>query len=228
MESENWMSHRIFLVAAPFARLAARAQGALRIMEGHFPVAPERRTSVVIAGETAALVVTSVADGSIDRTDIPRAHAEALLAVTAGRVDCLQTSLTLDRRPVRLSRIVSPGLLDLLTVDFASDEEARAFAPPDWFGPEVSDEPGYRSGALALQGLPEAREITVSNAGLDSLLDALENRASRQAAQTLTAPVEKPRPAPEPEAAETDDPAVTAIEDDVIRELARSLRPRRG
>ncbi|MDF2811106.1 MAG: hypothetical protein K0S56_2137 [Microvirga sp.] len=221
------MSQRIFLVAAPFARLAARAQGALRITEGHFPITAERSTSVEIAGETASLVVTSAGDGSLDRTDIPRAHAEALMAVTAGRIDCLQTGLMLDRRPVRLSRIVSPGLLDLVTVDFDSDEEARAFAPPDWFGPEVSDDAGYRSGTLALQGLPEAREITVSNAGLDSLLDALENRATRQAARALTAPVERPRPAPERKPAETDDPEVTQIEDDVIRELARSLQPQR-
>ena len=222
------MNHRIFLVAAPFARLAARAQGALRIMEGHFPATPERSTSVEITGETASLVVTSAGDGSLDRTEIPRAHAEALMAVTAGRVDALQTSLTLGHLPVRLSRIVSPAPLDLLTLDFAGEEGARAFVPPEWFGLEVSDEPSYRMGTLALQGLPEAREITVSNAGLDSLLDALENRASRQAARALTAPAERPQRAPEPEPAETDESEVAAIEDDVIRELARSLRPRRG
>ena len=63
----------------------------------------------------------------------------------------------------------------------------------------------------------------MSNAGLDSLLDALENRASRKAAQALTAKVEKAAAAPEP--AETDDPEVAKIEDEVIRELARSLQP---
>ena len=71
-------------------------------------------------------------------------------------------------------------------------------------------------------------EIAVSNAGLDSLLDALESRAARETRAALTAPV-TPRPAPppsEPESA-TEEAEAAAIEDDVIRELARSLRPQR-
>jgi hypothetical protein len=56
----------------------------------------------------------------------------------------LQGSLSLDQFPLRLSCIVAPGLLDLITITFASDAEASAFTPPAWFGPEVSDEPGYR------------------------------------------------------------------------------------
>ena len=69
----------------------------------------------------------------------------------------------------------------------------RAFEPPAWFGPEISDQHAYRSGALALQGVPEPREIEATNAGLDSLLDALENRVSREAAAVLTAPLVRAR-----------------------------------
>ncbi len=112
----------------------------------------------------------------------------------------------------------------LLTVDFASEEEARRFKPPAWFGPEVSDINGHSSGAFALHGLPETREITVSKAGLDSLLDALETSTSRKAARALTAPIEIPAPAPEREPTVAEDPEITKIEDNVIRELARFNR----
>ena len=221
------MNSRSFLIASSFARLAARAGGGTRLVEGYFPAVGERRTSIQIEGERAVLVVTNAPDeGGGERAEIPRGHAEALLAATAGRIDCLRTSLAIGQR-ASLVRIVSPGLLDLVTVNFDSNEAARAFAPPAWLGPEISDEPAYRGGVIALQGVPEPREIEATNAGLDSLLDALENRVSREAAAVLTAPMVRARPMapPEPEAAPADDAEVAAIEDDVIRELARSLRP---
>jgi CYTH domain-containing protein len=34
-------------------------------------------------------------------------------------------------------------------VEFASEEEAAAFRPPGWFGPEVTDDPRYRNRSLA-------------------------------------------------------------------------------
>lgn len=223
------MNSRSFLVASSFARLAAKAGGGTRLVEGYFPAVGERSTSVQVDGERAVLVVTNApGEGGVARAEIPRGHAEALLAATAGRIDCLRTSLSMGQR-ASLVRIVSPGLLDLVTVDFDSDEAARAFAPPAWFGPEISDEPGYRSGVIALNGVPEPREVEATNAGLDSLLDALENRVSRQAAAVLTTPLVRARPTapPESEATVPDEAEVAAIEDDVIRELARSLRPQR-
>ena len=40
-------------------------------------------------------------------------------------------------------------------VEFATVEEARAFAPPDWFGPEVTSDPRYKNKSLATLGLPK-------------------------------------------------------------------------
>ncbi len=223
------MNNRSFLIASSFARLAARTGGGTRIVEGYFPAAGERSTSVQLEGERAVIVVTGAQrEGGVERAEIPRSHAEALLAATAGRIDCLRTSLSIGQQ-ASLVRIVSPGLLDLITVDFDSDEAAQAFQPPAWFGPEISDEPSYRNGVIALEGVPEPREIEATNAGLDSLLDALENRVTRQAAAVLTEPSVRARPIapPQPEAAAPDEAEVAVIEDDVIRELARSLRPQR-
>jgi len=39
-------------------------------------------------------------------------------------------------------------------VEFAADEEARAFVPPDWFGPEVTDDRRYTDQFLAVYGKP--------------------------------------------------------------------------
>ena len=148
------MNSRSFLIASSFARLAARAGGGTRLVEGYFPAVGERRTSIQIEGERAVLVVTNAPDeGGGERAEIPRGHAEALLAATAGRIDCLRTSLAIGQR-ASLVRIVSPGLLDLVTVNFDSNEAARAFAPPAWLGPEISDEPGLSGRRHRPSGCP--------------------------------------------------------------------------
>lgn len=48
------------------------------------------------------------------------------------------------------------ALAGLMTVEveFATVEEARAFVPPPWFGPEVTEDLRYRNVSLALEGLP--------------------------------------------------------------------------
>ncbi len=42
------------------------------------------------------------------------------------------------------------GLL-IAEVEFASQDASRAFTPPPWFGPEVTDDDRYRNAALAQQ-----------------------------------------------------------------------------
>lgn len=41
-------------------------------------------------------------------------------------------------------------------VEFPSEADAAAFAPPPWFGPEVTDNPRYRNAALAGAESPPA------------------------------------------------------------------------
>jgi CYTH domain-containing protein len=49
------------------------------------------------------------------------------------------------------------GLAGLVVaeVEFESLDAARAFRPPAWFGPEVTDDPRYANRSLALRGRPE-------------------------------------------------------------------------
>jgi adenylate cyclase len=41
-------------------------------------------------------------------------------------------------------------------VEFASEEAADAWAPPAWFGPEVTDDARYKNQSLAVHGIPPA------------------------------------------------------------------------
>lgn len=44
--------------------------------------------------------------------------------------------------------------LQLVEVEFASEVEARAFAPADWFGRDVTEDERYRNRTLAIEGIP--------------------------------------------------------------------------
>ena len=48
------------------------------------------------------------------------------------------------------------GLTGLITaeVEFNSEQDAEAFEPPDWFGPEVTEDPRYKNQRLACFGAP--------------------------------------------------------------------------
>ena len=47
--------------------------------------------------------------------------------------------------------------LRVAEVEFGSADAAEAFAPPPWFGRELTDDPRYKNKRLATGGLPAAR-----------------------------------------------------------------------
>jgi CYTH domain-containing protein len=169
---------RRYLIASSLARLIRKERGGNRLTEGHFPNQADRSSFVVIDGDKGSLVlVTSGGGGPVEeRTDVPRTHAEALLDVTPGKVDYVRSALSIGSREVRIDRFVTPGPLDLITVDFDKEEDSRDFRPLPWFGPEVTGEAGYQNRSIALEGLPPALDVPLSNAALNTLLDTLEGR----------------------------------------------------
>ncbi len=252
------VAYRRYLIASSLARLVRKERGGNRVTEGHFPNQADRSSFVVVDGDKGSLVLLHAgANGPIEeRTDVPRAHAEALLDVTPGKLDYLLTHLTVGTRDIQIVRFVTPGPMDLISVSFESEEEARDFRPLSWFGPDVTSQAAYQNRSIALEGPPQIPDVPLSNAALNSLLDTLENRygASRSyAPQPHTrnqAEVEQRETAPAPgrstpaqgrgavqpnpvastdvEIAEDDNNDLNlSIEDNVIRELARSLRPQR-
>jgi hypothetical protein len=226
---------RLYIIAPSVARLIRKEREGERVIEGYFPDHAHRRTFVQIT-ETGSSLILEAGDGtSEERADLPLAHAQALLAVSQGRVEYVRTKLSIGADEIQALHVVRPGPLDLVAV--ASPPEVGQDLPPlPWFGPEVSTEPAYQRRRLALDGAPTASETEFTNAALNSLLDLLEDRVTTwpqpqqpqepDAREADASPAsDAPALALETEAEEIDD---LGIEDAVIRELARALQPRRG
>jgi hypothetical protein len=73
-------------------------------------------------------------------------------------------------------------------VEFASEEEARAFRPLEWLGPEVTADRRYTNQAIALRELAEAPEIPLSDAALNSLIDTLDGHIPAEARVAISRP----------------------------------------
>jgi CYTH domain-containing protein len=226
---------RVFLLASSLARLIEKERGGRQIQQGYFPDQPDRGTHAQVEGHAGHLIlVTSGPHGPTEEaTDIPLSHAETLLELAAGRVEYLTISLDIANQRAAVLRFTSPGSLDLITVGFEHDEQGRRFQPPAWFGPEVTAEPGYHTRSIAMTGLPTVPEVEATNAALNGLLDTLDSRFGGQQhpqqghAEQLVAPQPDVRRGAELSSDDDEDADDLAIEDSVIRELARSLRPRR-
>lgn len=170
---------RRFLVAPSLVRLIRKERGGARITEGHFAPQGGRASYVRVDGQNCQLVlVNKGADGIPveERTDVPRAHGDALLDVCPGKAAYDRTTLNAGGREIAIDRYVTPGSLDLISVTFDNDGEATGFHAPGWFGREVSNEPAFDRAALAIQGVPAAEEVALSNAALDAVLDLIEPR----------------------------------------------------
>jgi hypothetical protein len=61
-----------------------------------------------------------------------------------------------------------------MTVEFDDQQEADAFSPAPWFGPEVTGEDTYERRYLALNGLPLRPELPLSSLQVEAVLDMLD------------------------------------------------------
>ena len=168
---------RRFLIAPSLTRLIRKECGSERVREGYFAPQSERQSHIRIEKAQSYLVLTSSeadADAAEDRTDLPRLHAEALLEVCPGTLTFERSALRLHGQEALVDRFVTPGPLDLVLVQFATQVQAAGFLPPVWFGPEVTQDDSYTNQAMALSGLPRVSETPLSNAALDAVLDIVE------------------------------------------------------
>ena len=131
------------------------------------------------------------------------------------------------RRHALVDEIIRPRVLHLVTVEFDTEEEARAFHPLEWFGPEVTGDPRYTNQSIALRGLDEVPEIPLSDAALNSLIDTLEGRFPAQARTAINRPKAKQVPVTRAKA-QTSDEAVKVdldeIEKAMMREMEKTLQ----
>lgn len=170
---------RRFLVAPSLVRLIRKERGGARITEGHFAPQGGRSSFVRVDGQQCQLVLVNKGPDGIpveERTDVPRAHGDALLDVCPGKAAYDRTTLSVGGREIAIDRYVTPGSLDLISVTFDTDGDAAGFHAPSWFGREVSGEPAFERQSLAIQGVPAQEEVPLSNAALDAVLDLIEPR----------------------------------------------------
>ncbi|MCJ2071315.1 hypothetical protein MKK75_21390 [Methylobacterium sp. J-030] len=170
---------RRFLVAPSLVRLIRKERGGARITEGHFAPQGGRSSFVRVDGQQCQLVLLNKGPDGVpveERTDVPRAHGDALLDVCPGKAAYDRTTMTIGGREIAIDRYVTPGSLDLVSVTFDNDGDAAGFPAPSWFGREVSAEPAFERQALAIQGIPPVEEVPLSNAALDAVLDLIEPR----------------------------------------------------
>jgi|GEM_PF-2272565 len=187
---------RRFLLTPSFARLVRRERDGLRHIEGFFPELQDRSSWVRVEDNRGLLILkTAGPNGEVeDQAEIPLAHAQALLDVCAGTVDYIRTALPIGEDQALVDEVFRPRVLHLVTVEFASEGEARGFRPLEWFGPEVTADPRITNQSIALRGLDEAPEIQLSEAALNSLIDSLDSRFSTQAPMANNRPKAKQAP----------------------------------
>ncbi|WP_170608196.1 CYTH domain-containing protein [Ruegeria arenilitoris] len=65
------------------------------------------------------------------------------------------TGLLPDGRTFELDVFLgSLSSLCLVEIEFNSEEAARAYSPPDWFGADVTEDKRYKNKTLAINGIP--------------------------------------------------------------------------
>ena len=183
------VTSRRYLIASSLARLIRKERGGNRVTEGHFPNQADRSSFVVVEGDKGSLVLLhSGPNGPIEeRTEVPRAHAEALLDVTPGKLDYLLTHLTVGTRDIQILRFVTPGPLDLISRLVRERRRGEGFPPPVLVRPGRDDgSRSIRTGPSPWKGAPQAPDVPMSNAALNSLLDTLENRYAAPRGYTPT------------------------------------------
>lgn len=169
---------RRFLIARSITRLIRKEFGSERVIEGHFPPRGERQSHVRIEKGQADLVLTSLTgdpENDEDWSAVPMAHGEALLDVCPGTLTIERTVVPGQSQTAFVDRFVSPGSLDLVSVEFSSQLGAAGFIPPVWLGTEVTHDDTYTNRVMALSGWPSALETEATNVALEAVLDFVES-----------------------------------------------------
>jgi CYTH domain-containing protein len=224
---------RRFLLASSLVRLIQRERGGFRQIEGFFPDQGDRTTWVRLEENRALLILRTAGPyGDVEvQTEVPVAHAHALLDVCAGEVDYARTPLAIGHLQIVVDQFTRPKALNLVSAEFESEEEARGFGPLAWFGPEVTTEDRYSNQSLALRGVEQSPDVPLSDAALDSLLDTLENRFPAQSRIAVKRPTAKHVPvtraqvaAPAQGNGQPSKANLSDVEAAMMREMERTLQ----
>lgn len=227
---------RRFLLASSFARLIQRQRGGLRQIEGFFPERPGRAALVRLEESRGLLILRTAGHGgeTEEQTEVPVAHAHALLDVCAGEIAYDRTKLRIGDRIALIDQVIHPRHVQLVTLEFDTEKEAGDFRPLAWLGPEVTRDPRYANRAIALGSLRESPDIPLSNTALDGLLDTLENRFPDQPRPHLRRPAAnqsqaaKAAPGHAQAYGQSNKANLDEIEEAIMREMELTLQNKRS
>jgi CYTH domain-containing protein len=185
---------RRFLVSPCIARLIARECGVERqIVEGYLSSQPGKDQLVRLEADQAHFVLSGQnPEGDLVEklAPLPREHAEALFSLCIGQISYdrlyLPPQCGLSHK-IQLDRVVYPGSLDLITVEFDDVQQAEAFEVPTWFGPEVTSEFTYEWRYIALNGLQANPEVPLSSQQVEAVLDMLDRSQPAAKANNVSA-----------------------------------------
>lgn len=129
------------------------------LRQGYLAGEGDVEVRVRIAGAGATLTVKG--GSGLSRAEVelpvPAGEVEELWALTATRrLEKVRHRVALRDGLVAEVDVYDGDLAGLRTVEveFADEAAAVAFAPPAWFGREVTGEEGWRNAALARHGVP--------------------------------------------------------------------------
>jgi CYTH domain-containing protein len=185
---------RRFLVSPCIARLIARERGVdHQIVEGHLSSQPGKDQFIQFEADQAHFVLSGQdpAGNVLEKlAPLPREHAEALFGLCIGQISYDRLHLPPQsglNHQIQLDRVVYPGSLDLITVEFDDVQQAESFEVPTWFGPEVTSEFTYDWRYIALNGLQPSLEVPLSSQQVEAVLDMLDHSRSATQASKVSA-----------------------------------------
>jgi len=130
----------------------------VHIRQGYLAEEGDVEARVRLTDEGCTIAVK--AGGGLSRTEVEReislADAEALWEHTVGRrIDKTRYRIRIDDHVAEVD--IYAGALQgfqSVEVEFASETDAAQFAPPAWFGREVTEDRAWNNATLARRGLP--------------------------------------------------------------------------
>ena len=149
---------RKFVLSGLPAELAQATGSPIR--QGYLVIAADG-TEARVRDKKGTFFLTIKSGGGLSRTEIEielsAQQFDHLWPHTAGRrVVKTRYTLPLDGCIAEVDRF--EGALDglfVVEVEFPSEAASRAFAPPAWFGEEVTEDERYKNRCLAVHGKPE-------------------------------------------------------------------------
>lgn len=146
---------RKWLVPAVPAEVLESASGSERIEQGYLVIAPDSSEARVRRkGERRFLTVKSgrgLVRGEYE-IELGEDQFQTLWPATEGR-RLVKVRHAIDQIELDVYEGPLAGLI-VAEVEFEDVAAAEAFAAPEWFGPEVTEDPAYKNQRLALDGRP--------------------------------------------------------------------------